>query len=271
MLGKLFKTEFKASGRLYLPIFICVLFFAAIERVMMELVDSNASSSFLSTMFVIITVIFVIIIMSVSVSGQFISIYRFHKSVFTDEGYLTNTLPVKSRSIIISKLLVGVLYTVFSYIILLVSLFIMTAGEILTRFLDNLRVDLGIANTQIGLFEYFSRTISEIPLTFALLIAILIASLFFNIIMFYTAFAIGNMANNKKVLLSIIIYIGFTTALSFASGAMAILIDETQSSSLSTTSVVNITLAVTLAAIVLIGLIGYFVTNKIMKSKLNLE
>ncbi len=271
MLGKLFKTEFKASGRLYLPIFIGLLFCAVVERIMIEILQKNENSTFLNIVFGVITAIFVIIICSVCVSGQFISIYRFHKSVFTDEGYLTNTLPVKSSSIILSKLLVGVLYTVFSFIILIASALIMTAGDVLTNFIEELRIDLGIENTQIGLFEYIFKALSDIPLTTVLVAVFIVVSLFFNIIMFYTAFAIGNMANNKKVLLSVIIFIGLTNVLSFASGGLTILLEEILSDKMAAITSVNITLSIVLAGTVLIGLIGYFVTNKIMKSRLNLE
>lgn len=271
MLGKLFKTEFKASGRLYLPIFIGLLFCAVVERIMIEIQEAVDGSTVLNILFTVITIIFVLIIISVCVSGQFISIYRFHKSVFTDEGYLTNTLPVKSSSIIISKLLVGVLYTIFSYIVLFISAFIMVAGDLLTNIIEAIKIDLGIANTQVGLLEYIFIALSDIPLTVLIFGALLIVSLFFNIIMFYAAFAIGNMANNKKVLLSVIIYIGLANVLSFASSGIVILIEAILSDSLSTITTVNITLAIVLVALVIICLIGYFVTNKIMKNKLNLE
>lgn len=272
MLGKLFKTEFKASGRLYLPIFIGLLFCAVVERIMIEIQEAVDGSTVLNIMFGVITVIFVIIIISVCVSGQFISIYRFHKSVFTDEGYLTNTLPVKSSSIIISKLLVGVLYTIFSYIVLFVSAFIMVAGDTLIKAIQFIKTDIGIENTQIGLVEYILTIISDIPLTTVLVIALIIASLFFNILMFYISFAIGNMANNKKVLLSVIIYIGITNVLSFVTSGIVILIGEgIDTAGMSLIAIGNLTLAIILVVIVLLGLVFYFVTNKIIKSKLNLE
>lgn len=272
MLGKLLKHEFKASGRLYLPIFIGVLFCAIVERILVEMESSVDDSIVLNIVFGVITAIFVIIIISVSVSGQFISIYRFHKSVFTDEGYLTNTLPVKSSSIIVSKLLIGVLYTILSYIVLFVSGFIMVAGDTLTNAIQFIKTGIGIENTQVGLVEYILTLISDIPLTAVLVIALIIASLFFNILMFYISFAIGNMVNNKKVLLSVIIYIGITNVLSFVTSGIVILIDEgINTAGMSLISVGNLTLAIILAVIVVLGLVFYFVTNKIMKSKLNLE
>lgn len=272
MLGKLFKHEFKASGRLYLPIFIGVLFCAIVERILVEMESSVDDSIVLNIVFGVITAIFVIIIISVSVSGQFISIYRFHKSVFTDEGYLTNTLPVKSSSIIISKLVVGVIYTIFSYIILFVSGLIMVAGDTLTNAVNFIRNGIGIENTQIGLLDYVFTLLSDIPLTVVILIVLCIASLFFNILMFYISFAIGNMANNKKVLLSIIIYIGITNILSFVTSGIVILIDDgINTTGMQLISIVNLVLAIILAVIVVLGLIFYFITNKIMKSKLNLE
>ncbi len=272
MLGKLFKTEFKASGRLYLPIFIGVLFCAIVERILVEMESSVDNSIVLNIMFGVITVIFVIIIISVCVSGEFISIYRFHKSVFTDEGYLTNTLPVTSRAIIISKLLVGVLYTALSYIILLASGFIMIAGDLLSEIVLALKQGLGILNTQISLPEYVLTAISQIPLTAAIFAAILAVSLFFNILTFYVSFAIGNMASNKRVLISVIIFIGLTNVLAFVSSGIVIIVEEIlEKTNLSSVAVLNITLAIVLAVLVILGFVYYFVTNKIMKSRLNIE
>ena len=273
MLGKLFKTEFKASGRLYLPLFICVIFFAIVERIIIEIMDINqADSTAFTILFVAITAIFMIIIFSVCVSGQFVSIYRFYKSVFTDEGYLTNTLPVKSSSIIISKLLVGVLYTVFSYIVLLISGFIIVAGDILTGVLDEMEMVLGLKNTNVGLMDFILNSIWNLKLTIALLIALVIVSLFFNILIFYISFAIGNIVNRKKVLLSIIIYIAIVNALAFISAGIAMFVDWLSlGDSMLVIDIINITLAIILAGTIVGSLICYFVTNKIIKSRLNLE
>lgn len=271
MLGKLFKTEFKASGRLYLPLFIGVIFFAIVERIMLEIMENTDDSLVLNIVFGVITVIFVLIIISVCVSGQFISIYRFYKSVFTDEGYLTNTLPVKSSSIVISKLLVGVLYTVFSYIVLFVSGFIMVAGHLFINALNGLKISFGIENTQVSLTDFAISSIVNLRLTLTILAVLIIAALFFNILVFYVAFAIGNMANRKKVLLSIIIYIAIINVLSFISAGVAVFVDWLSWDNVLMVNVINITLAIILAVIVVIGLVCFFVTNKIIKSKLNLE
>lgn len=274
MLGKLFKTEFKASGRLYLPLYICVIFFAIVERIMINIyrIPENEESVVLGILFGAITVIFVIIICSVCVSGQFVSIYRFYKSVFTDEGYLTNTLPVKSSSIVISKLLVGVLYTVFSYIVLLISGFIIVAGDLFTRFLDEMEMSLGLKNTNIGLMDFMLNSIWNLKLTIALLIALVIVSLFFNILIFYISFAIGNMVNRKKVLLSIIIYIAIVNALAFIGAGIAMFVDRLSlGDTMLIINIVNITLAIILVGTIVGSLICYFVTNKIIKSRLNLE
>ena len=72
-------------------------------------------------------------------------------------------------------------------------------------------------------------------------------------------------------MLSVIIFIGLTNVLSFASGGLTILLEEILSDKMAAITSVNITLSIVLAGTVLIGLIGYFVTNKIMKSRLNLE
>ena len=46
---------------------------------------------------------------------------RYYKNVYTDEGYLTNTLPVTARQIVISKLSVGILWSIITGAVVCIS------------------------------------------------------------------------------------------------------------------------------------------------------
>lgn len=54
---------------------------------------------------------------------------RFYRNFFTDEGYLTFTLPVKKNSLLNSKLLVGMLFSLMTFAVILIDILtILTIG-----------------------------------------------------------------------------------------------------------------------------------------------
>ena len=100
MLGKLIKHEFKATARLFIPIFILVTAITVAVRFLADILyDFNEQGTKSGEIFsMIIAFIFgaalVIGIICLILSGPAVSLYRFYKNVYTDEGYLTNTARV---------------------------------------------------------------------------------------------------------------------------------------------------------------------------------
>ncbi len=57
--------------------------------------------------------------------GSILIYVRYYKHFFSDEGYLTFTLPVKRRTLYTSKVLNGAIYQVASYVVVFISVIIM--------------------------------------------------------------------------------------------------------------------------------------------------
>jgi hypothetical protein len=58
--------------------------------------------------------------------------FRYHKSLYSSEGYLTNTLPVQAHQLLLSKILVAFVWLLLSYLLLLcvvITVALMVAGE----------------------------------------------------------------------------------------------------------------------------------------------
>ena len=101
MLGKLFKYEMKATSRIFLPVYIAVVLFAALGRLVTGIDLFSNELSWLSGIFM---GTYVLVIVATAVLTYIVVIQRFYKNLLTDEGYLMFTLPVKPSRLILSKL-----------------------------------------------------------------------------------------------------------------------------------------------------------------------
>lgn len=114
MLGKLMKHEFRYSLKLFCPIYIIYAVLAIVLKLMMTLSDGPLEEfaetipfTMLSVMLVIGFCLGMFALMLVAVFGN---VLRYHKNLYTDEGYLMNTLPVPSWNHIVCKLLSGLIW-----------------------------------------------------------------------------------------------------------------------------------------------------------------
>ena len=110
MLGKLLKHEWKAVWKI--PVLLIGILLAAAMMAgftfHLPIWDSEWVGLPLSGVMMIIT--FYVAIIGVSLGITIYFAVRYYKNMFTDEGYLTNTLPVSSHQLLLSKVI-----TMFSW------------------------------------------------------------------------------------------------------------------------------------------------------------
>lgn len=187
MLGKLFKHEWIAISKLLVVIHGFILIFAILSRLFFEVsggievvmaAGSNNITGIIAAMIIFVLVLFIFC------AAMFTSVYiayRFYKNVFTDQGYLTNTLPVTPAQIIISKGLTALLWTIIDLVVLGASLLILFAnGEFMSVLL---------------------------PAFCWILLIMILLSPFLMIIHMYFCVAVGSLVPNHKILGAIGVYI----------------------------------------------------------------
>ncbi len=113
MLGKLFKYEWRSISKLLLPIHGFVLLFALLSRFYFTISGGtdallNTDSTIIGTLTMLLIFALVIVISSIAIFTYIYSGYHFYKNVFTDQGYLTNTLPVTPSQLLLSKELASI-------------------------------------------------------------------------------------------------------------------------------------------------------------------
>lgn len=133
MLGKLMKYEFKACGRIFFPLYLVILLLAAINGVNIgvnfknQAVDGLPMNPLAYNTQGILMLVLVALFVALFVITIILTIQRFKKNLLDEEGYLMFTLPVRSSSLILSKLLVALIYAIISAIVAVLSFTIMAA------------------------------------------------------------------------------------------------------------------------------------------------
>lgn len=123
MLGKLLKHEFRATGRLILPMYAVVLLVSLFAHFAFRMLDRNMPI-FIGLVLYLIVAAFFIGLIGAFVYTFVVMIVRFKRNVLSDEGYLTMTLPASIHSILWAKIIVSLVWSAATVLIAALSVVI---------------------------------------------------------------------------------------------------------------------------------------------------
>ena len=137
MILKLFKYDFMNIGKKLIPFYIAALVIGVINRIL--LLTSTISSIENENNFMaifgspLLYFAYFVVIIGIFCMTVFVIISRYNSSIYGNEGYLTNTLPLKPYQIIWAKLINFLIWIFISYFIIFVSLFILFPFDFFVR------------------------------------------------------------------------------------------------------------------------------------------
>lgn len=257
MLGKLIKYEFRATGRIFLPLFGALIVAALISRLFIILRFQVPS--------IIGVTISVILIIAVFVIALIITLFRFYKNLLTNEGYLMFTLPVSTDSLIWSKLIVSFVWSILSLIVIFIAIVIMSITEI------------NFAEAFSALISALSQQgITNITGFIIEFILLCIVYLFAGIILLYACMSSSLLVNKHRILFSFGAYIVFyIVGQIISSVAMVIIMPKhlffENPSVAEVAGLVNTIMLYSIAFALTSGVVLYLFTRYMLKNKLNLE
>ena len=268
MLGKLMKYEFKATARIFLPLYAAMLVMAAVTKLMFSLQ--------LDTPRIISLVVSILLMIAAFVITLILTIQRFYKNFLTDEGYLMFTLPADAGTLIGGKLLVAVIWNIVCTAAAYLSLSIMAfSGGEWQAMVQAIR-DTGLAGIDVTFF-----TIEFITL--------ILSSLITGILTIYASMALSMFSNKHRVALGFVFYIALTTVMQILTSTIlrlfslpisnryTVAVDEiTANSAREFFSPTVISTIHTYAGILLLVTVGFgaamfFTTRYMLKNQLNLQ
>lgn len=130
MVGKLIKHELFALFRILLFFAVAVLLLAAVGRLLVYVMLNNeVDGNFVtSIIYLLVVIAYMLGIVALIAAAYAVGAYRFYKTMFTGEGYLTFSLPLTPVQLIVGKLASSMIAVIFSAGVSIVSLIIFMSG-----------------------------------------------------------------------------------------------------------------------------------------------
>ena len=225
MILKLFKYDFMNIGKKLIPFYIAALVIGVINRFL--LLTSNISrmereGNFLA-MFgsPFLYAAYFLVIMGIFFMTVFIIISRYSSSIYGNEGYLTNPLPLNPSQIILAKLINFLIWILISYFIIFVSLFILFPFDF---FLRNVIYEPEFYEGLKKLTKLIFS--SKYGFLFALQFIYNFFSNIQNILMLFLSVAIANLFKSYKVVAGVIAFFLISTVFSFIASIISFSVME---------------------------------------------
>ena len=284
MLGKLIKHEwksvYKVGSVLLLVIFAVTLvgYIGLRTPVMSDLfADESRLTEMQSVLVGFASISSFLIYVLLLVGAMYgIVIYmgvHFYKTMYTDQGYLTHTLPVKTHQLLGSKVIVSGIWVFLINAALCVSVVVLVIG-LLQGVMDGIRVDISWNEFWSELGNMFAFIdFDAVHLLIIMILSVLISP-FASVVLLFGALTIGQLSGKHKLMMGILTYIGLAVVSYLLNSLVqAIITFGYAMSPADDVSMGYMTSSYDASLIVscVTGVVLYFVSHYIISKKLNLE
>ena len=265
MLRKLMKHEFRATGRVMLPLFGILLLTALAARFSVGVLLEQ--QGWLPNLIGgLLLAAFFLAIVGVCVMSLVLMINRFRTNLLGDEGYIMFTLPVSVHQQIWSKLIVSAFWFITAGLAVAAASFVLVARQ---GFWQEISEIFREVFRQLTAYYAFNGTAFLLECLCLVFVSCCVLCL-----EFYAAMAIGHSFANHKVLCSVLSFLGLQFVMQLLSGGLLIgtnynriFVLPSQDGVLAMHSAM-LTLIVSTAVF---GAIYYVITTFFLKKRLNLE
>lgn len=264
--GRLFKYEFKAVGRVMLPLYGAMIVSSIIFG-LTNLINSGNESGVLTFTSAIL---YGLTVMAVVAFTAVMLIQRFYKNLLGNEGYLNFTLPVSINAHIGNKTLSAGIWMILGAVagmlsVFIILLFMVTPGEI-ARELGYIWSDIKLAD---------SAAAAKLVLLIVECIVLAVVWCGEVAIKIYAAISLGQQWASHRVLGAVGAYIGFSIAESIVGGILqAVVPIDTPMDLMEGISDYAATqmmlLIILVSELILIG-IYWVINNRLLEKHLNLQ
>lgn len=281
MLKKLLKYDMKSMVRMLVPLSLAVMGTTvagtASLRIMQNVNTGTSTSWILTSTLMIVFISTILALIAFSIFSQILIMYRYYTNLFTDEGYLTFTLPVKTTSILTSKVINAMIWSAYSLLIIFFCIFIYVAfgtaegshlinSEIFRELKDGIRI---LTET------YSAGIIVKYIIEF---LVFLFVSLLYGTISIYLALTIGSIiAKKHKILAAIGIYYGINMIMSLFITIINSILSFSNVyqfdyfANIAADKVFDIAFYINAGSFLIFSVISYLITRQLLKNKLNLS
>ena len=265
MLRKLLKYDLRANMKLYLFIWPAMLLLAGLQRLLLELPVTGFLGHFLMSL---LTGLMVLALIAMAVLCFVICVIRFYSGLLRREGYLMFTLPVKPWLLLLSKLLAAMLTLIPTCIFAYFGIALILSGT----------TD-GVWNTMFNFSQILDQPLSAGTMILAgLTVLATVANMILRV---YFVSCLGHLFRRARIFLSILFYYLIGVLMQITSMLTLVSVNYepntfvnsvfTWVESLSFNGAMSAFLGTILLINVAIGCVYFFVSEVILRKRLNLE
>ena len=269
MLGKLLKYELRATGRQVLPLCGGMVAFALLRRLLGLLQITRAWPGLDGALDSLGIGLFTLLLIACTVAVFIVLIMRYYRNLYTDEGYLMNTLPVSPTQNLPAKTFVAVIWQVAALVALLISVFISVVGTPVSR-----QIALGFAEMNIELQHLFLLHQGFVLIIAIETILVIFISAFAGMLQFYAAISLGQFIRRHRVLGAVVFYFGLNFAFSVLSMLVMLplgLLGNRFTAVTMLPQAIALSFGLTLLLTLVEGIVCFFLARWCLAKKLELE
>lgn len=260
MLGKLIKHEFKATTKIFLLFYAALAVFTILGRIMLNLDVFDDQFAILGGILTFFYVMFMIVMLI----GTFIFlIIRYFRNMYSDEGYLMFTLPVKPSQLLASKLIVAVFWQLLNGLITILAVLVLVVND---EIFQSIRMGIPVAVNE---FEAAMGMDGRLFIFYMVIGVIL--SVIYQILIIYTSINIGQTFGKHRIIGAVVSWMAITTVLQIASQIFVTLFGIYAMDEARILEFYKILLPVGLLVSVLLCAAFYFISSFIVSRRVNLE
>lgn len=191
MLGKVLKYDMKRLGKVLIPMYIITFLLSLLNLGASYLEEINGIFNLISGTMMLF---FVLSLIATGIGTFAFSIQKFYQNLLKDEGYLTNTLPVKKSTLIASKVISSTIYMVITVVVIVSAVLI---GFYRLHVWDGLQFILhaGFLEQMMGMQEPWALICFSI---------MMVCSYVMQLLFFYLAIALGQRHNSNRLVYSFV-------------------------------------------------------------------
>ncbi|MEE0655509.1 MAG: hypothetical protein UCO29_02315 [Blautia hansenii] len=223
MLRKLYKYDLKSVSLLLVILHAVLLVYTVIGRIGIFIAEraqafvSPEASRLWGIAGAFYIVGFILFILAIVIATVVYLAVRIQKNLFSDEGYLTHTLPVKPSQLLWSKVFVIWTWSVIDFICVVISVFtLITYKDTLPEILKGASTFFGTLFGSFGFTNWLEEVIT--------LLAGLSQYFGFYPLLLLFAMCLGNLFKSHKIMGTLLSFFGLNIVLSFLSTMITFII-----------------------------------------------
>ena len=197
MLGKLLKHDFIATWKVPVTLDAVLIVLGIITAFMVQSIRHVGESFGMSLFMFSFFGVFYIGIIAANLVTLIYLVIRYYRNLYTSEGYLTFTLPVKTDMIVHSKVITGSVWVFLSYLCTFISLFIAGVGFVKAT-------DVPLDEIKAALIEMNEVLQFADPGFIAVMIFTILITPIAGVLCMYFSVSIGQLWQSHKILGSVL-------------------------------------------------------------------